>query len=98
MCVALPMRVVREEGDFAVVEGMGETRRVSLLLVGRQPLRTPLLIHKDNAVRVLDEAEVLLIEDALEGLRALQEGRSLDGYFSDLIDRSPQLPEHLLAR
>jgi hydrogenase expression/formation protein HypC len=95
MCIALPMRVIEAGGDFALVEGMGERRRCSLLLIGPQPLGTPLLIHGDTALRVLDEAETPLIESAIEGLRAVQEGRSPDAYFEDLINRVPELPAHL---
>jgi hydrogenase expression/formation protein HypC len=95
MCIALPMCVVVSEGDFAIVEGRGETRRVSLLLVGPQATGTPLLIHTDTALRVLDEAEAALIDGALAGLQAVLAGESPDGYFRDLIDRTPQLPAHL---
>lgn len=97
MCIALPMRVVEPEGDFATVEGRGERRQVSLLLVGPQPLGTPLLIHADTALRVLDEAEVPLLESALDGLQAVLNGKSPDGYFDDLINRTPRLPAHLLG-
>ncbi len=95
MCIALPMRVVEPEGDFALVAGRGELRRVSLLLIGPQATGTPLLVHTDTALRVLDEAEVPLLERALDGLQAALDGRSTDGYFDDLINRTPQLPEHL---
>jgi hydrogenase expression/formation protein HypC len=97
MCIALPMRVVEPEGDFAVVEGRGETRRVSLLLIGPQVAGTPLLIHTDTALRVLDEAEVPLLESALDGLQAALDGKPIDGYFDDLINRTPELPAHLLG-
>ncbi len=97
MCLGLPMRVVELEGDFALVEGLGETRRVSLLLIGPQPVGTPLLIHTDNAVRVLDEAEVPLLERALGGLQAVLVGESPEAYFDDLIQRTPRLPAHLLG-
>jgi len=95
MCLGLPMRVVESDGVFARVEGRGESRRVSLLLLGPQPAGTPLLIHTDTAVRVLDEAEVPLIERALDGMEAVLRGESPDGYFDDLINRTPELPAHL---
>lgn len=94
MCLGLPMRVVSTDGISAVVEGLGERRKVSLLLVGAVSKGTPLLVHAERAVRVLDEAEVPLLERALAGLHAALQGQPLAGYFDDL-DREPQLPPHL---
>ena len=94
MCLGLPMRVVESDGFTATVEGLGERRKVSLLLVGDLPKGTPVLVNAGNALRVLEEAEVPLIEQALTGLNAALNGESLDGYFDDL-EREPQLPPHL---
>jgi hydrogenase expression/formation protein HypC len=66
-----------------------------MLLVGAQPVGTVVLVHIDSAVRVLDEAEAKLIDDALEGLEAAMDGRDFDHLFADLVDREPQLPEFL---
>ena len=97
MCLGLPMRVVSTDGFSAVVEGRGERRTVSLILVGEQPPGTPLLVHVDNAVRVLDEAELPLLNQALDGLDAALTGDAVDRYFPDLAGREPQLPPHLRA-
>ncbi len=96
MCLGLPMRIVKTDGVSATVEGCGDRREVSLLLVGEQAVGTALLVHRGNAVRVLPEDEVPLLEQALSGLAAAIEGRPLDGYFDDL-EREPQLPLHLQA-
>ncbi len=96
MCLGLPMRIVRSDGAVATVEGFGERRQVSLLLVGEQPDGTPLLVHAGNAIRVLAEEEVPLLEQALKGLSAALDGKSVDGFFDDL-NREPQLPPHLRA-
>jgi hydrogenase expression/formation protein HypC len=95
MCLGIPMRVVEADEVSALVRGRGESRRVSLLLIGPQPVGTPLLVHIDSAIRVLDEGEVPLIERALDGLEAALEGRPVEAYFSDLIEREPVLPPHL---
>jgi len=95
MCIGLPMRVIEAGDDFVLVEGRGERRRVSLLLLGPLAVGTPLLVHVDTAVRTLDEAEVPLLERALDGLQAVLDGESPDAYFADLIERTPELPEHL---
>ena len=95
MCLGLPMRITATDGMTAVVEGRGERRTVSLLLVGEQPVGTPLLVHTGNAIRVLDEQELPLLEQALDGLDAAIAGQPIDAFFADLINREPQLPEHL---
>lgn len=95
MCLGLPMRVVEANDLFAIVEGRGERRRVSLALTGPQPVGTPLLVHVDTAVRVLAPEEVPLLERALDGLDAALAGENVDAYFPDLAGREPQLPPHL---
>lgn len=95
MCIGLPMVVLEADDSFALVQGRGEQRRVSLMLVGPQAVGTALLIHTDTAIRVLAPEEVPLLEKALDGLQAVLEGASPDGYFDDLINRTPQLPLHL---
>lgn len=65
------------------------------MLVGTQPVGTPLLVHLDAAVRVLEEAEAALIERAVAGLEAAGRGEDPEGYFDDLVNREPSLPPHL---
>lgn len=95
MCLGVPMRIVEGDDVTALVERRGESRRVSMMLVGEQAVGTVVLVHIDSAVRVLDEAEAKLIDDALEGLEAAMDGRDFDHLFADLVDREPQLPEFL---
>ena len=54
-----------------------------------------MLVHLGTAVRVLDDAEADAIERALQGLEAALNGDAFEHLFHDLIDREPQLPEHL---
>ncbi len=89
MCLGLPMRIVETDGMSALVEGRGERRRVSLLLVGDLPVGTALLVHTTTAVRVLDEDELPLLERALDGLLAAMGGEPVDAYFADLVRGSP---------
>jgi hydrogenase expression/formation protein HypC len=85
------------EGDelSALCQRGAETRRVSTLLIGAQQPGTQVLIHIDTAIRVLEADEARLIEDALQGLEAAMRGEDFESLFADLIDREPQLPEHL---
>jgi hydrogenase expression/formation protein HypC len=95
MCLGVPMRILEGDEMSALCARGDEQRRVSMLLIGAQLPETHVLIHIDTAIRVLDVDEARLIEDALKGLEAAMRGENFDALFADLIDREPQLPEHL---
>lgn len=95
MCLGIPMMVLGGDDNTAVCERRGDRRSVSMLLVGEQAPGTRVLVHIDSAVRVLDEIEAALIDDALDGVAAALEGRDFEHLFADLIDREPQLPAFL---
>jgi hydrogenase expression/formation protein HypC len=99
MCIGIPMRVVESDETGALCEGLseglGERRRLSLLLLGTQPPGTYVLAYLDTAVRVLDEEEAKRIDAALDALGAALRGEETDRFFEDLINREPQLPPHL---
>lgn len=95
MCLGLPMTIVETDGVSALCEFRGERRRVSILLLPDLPVGSKVLVHIDTAIRLLDEAEARLIAEAIEGLTAVLGGEDCDRFFADLIEREPQLPEHL---
>lgn len=98
MCIGLPMMVISAEGASALCARRGEHRSVSTLLVGAVAPGEQLLVFIDSAVRKLDADEARLIDDALDGLAAALEGRPFEHLFADLIEREPQLPDHLRSR
>jgi hydrogenase expression/formation protein HypC len=95
MCLGLPMMIVETDGVSALCEFQGEQRRVSMLLLSNPPVGSRVLVYIDTAIRLLDEEEARLIADAILGLGAALNGEDCDRFFADLIDREPQLPEHL---
>ena len=96
MCLGLPMTVIDGDDFSALCEWHGERRRVSTLLVGRQVPGARLLVHVDTAVRMLDDGEAEAIDRALNGPRCRgRRGQAFEHLFADLIDREPELPEHL---
>lgn len=95
MCVGLPMSIVEGDEMSALCQRGDERRRVSMLLIGPQPVGTQVLVHIDTAVRVLDAEEAILIDRALDGLAAAMRGEEFESLFADLREREPQLPEHL---
>lgn len=99
MCIGLPMRVIESRDTVLLVEGRGETRQVDSMLVGPQEPGGWVLVHIDSAVQVLDEEAAMQINDALDALQAVISGEAgpgqIDALFADLVNRSPELPDHL---
>ncbi len=67
MCLGVPMRVVEIDGDMAVAEITGVSRKVSLQLVEGVKVGDYVIVHAGFAIQVLNEVE------ALETIRLLQE-------------------------
>lgn len=99
MCIGIPMQVTAVEGLHAWCEGMGERRRVDMLLVGEQPRGAWVLVFLDSAREVLSAEEARRITDALRavGLAMAGDGR-LDHLFADLVEREPQVPDFLASQ
>ncbi len=95
MCLGLPMTIVETDGISALCEYRGEQRRVSVMLLSEPQVGVKVLVYIDTAIRLLDDEEARLIADALEGLGAALNGEDCDRFFADLIEREPQLPQHL---
>ena len=96
MCLGIPMRVTELEAYAAWCEGRGERLRVDTRLVDRLAVGSWLLVFHAVAREVLSEERALEITNALEALDAALAGETdLDRHFADLVNREPQLPEHL---
>lgn len=98
MCIGLPMRVIESEEFYALCERHGQIRRVDTRLVGAQPTGSWLLVFLDAAREVLSSERAREVDEALQVLELAMNGGELPaGLFDDLLDREPQLPEHLRA-
>jgi hydrogenase expression/formation protein HypC len=91
------MQVVEEAGPgVAWCERRGERQLIDMRLVGEAGAGQWVLVFQHAARELLDEARARDISSAIEGLEAALAG---DGdfhrHFADLIDREPELPEHL---
>jgi hydrogenase expression/formation protein HypC len=72
MCLGVPMRIMQSDGLMALCQGRGELRRVNVMLLEEAPEGAFVLVHVNNAVRLLDEEEAAEIDEALDELaRAL---------------------------
>lgn len=67
MCLAIPARVTRIEGNVALVEMAGITREASVMLLPEIQVGDYVLIHAGFAIQLLDERE------AEETLRLFEE-------------------------
>jgi hydrogenase expression/formation protein HypC len=101
MCIGLPMQVIAGDGagTFAVCESRGARKRVDMLLVGELPLGAWVLEFHGAARRVLSDDEARQTLDALGALEAVLsnpgDSVAINAIFADLVEREPQLPEHL---
>jgi hydrogenase expression/formation protein HypC len=96
MCIGLPMRVIESREFFALCERNGEVRRVDTRLVGAQPAGNWLLVFLGAAREVLSPERALEVDEALQVLELAMAGGEIPvGLCDDLLNREPQLPEHL---
>ena len=96
MCIGIPMQVIAVENGYAICDAGGEERRVNTLFVGDPSPGAWLLVILDTARQLLSEREAMQIRDALSALDSLMQGESnVDHLLSDLVEREPQLPDHL---
>ena len=98
MCLGIPMKVISTVPGFAVCDRNGEQFTIDMKLVGEQPEGTWILTFLDAAREVIDETKAKEISNAISALElAFQGEQNLDYLFQDLIDKGPELPDHLKA-
>ena len=96
MCLGIPMEVVSADGNVAICRGRFGVVRVDATLVAPVAPGEWLLTWLGSARSKLDVEEAGRIDQALDALEAVERGEvDLAKYFPDLVDREPQLPEHL---
>lgn len=57
MCLAVPVKVVKIEGDSAEVDIGGVSRRISIVLTPEVKVGDYVLLHTGYAISVIDENE-----------------------------------------
>ncbi|MFZ5512479.1 HypC/HybG/HupF family hydrogenase formation chaperone [Tepidimonas aquatica] len=96
MCVGIPMQVIECHGFVALCRGRHGVRRLDMALVGEQSPGTWVLSFIDAAREVINAETAARIDAALDGLEAAMAGETdISAYFTDLFDRTPELPPHL---
>jgi hydrogenase expression/formation protein HypC len=69
MCLAVPMRVKKLEGDFAQVETAGLVRRINIQMLPQLKIGDYVMVHAGFAIQKLDPKQ------AKETLRIIDEIR-----------------------
>ncbi|NCF20927.1 MAG: HypC/HybG/HupF family hydrogenase formation chaperone [Haliea sp.] len=98
MCLGVPLQVHSLLASDAALCGVsGEQPRAvdTSLLDGLPRVGDWLLVHVNIAVRALSGLEAQQIGDALLAVNAAASGQPFEHLLADLIDREPQLPDHL---
>jgi hydrogenase expression/formation protein HypC len=96
MCVGIPMQVLEITGPSASCEGRGERMSVDIRLVDVPAPGDWLLVFHGVAREALSEQRARDITSALDALNAALAGETdFDRHFADLVNREPELPEHL---
>lgn len=99
MCIALPMKIVALEEMKARCERKGEELTVDISMIEPPQSGDWLLVFQNRAIRAIDEAEAHEIEAALTATALAMAGEAdeeaIHAGFGDLMDREPELPEHL---
>lgn len=57
MCLAIPARVIKLDGDTAVVDAMGNRFSVKMTLLPNAKLKDLVLVHAGFAIAIVDEEE-----------------------------------------
>lgn len=97
MCIGIPMQVQETEQGRAFCSGRGSADWVDTRLVENVLPGVWLLVFAGAAREVISAQRAAQVADALEALHASATGdlAAIDRLFADLVDREPQLPEHL---
>jgi hydrogenase expression/formation protein HypC len=96
VCLGIPMEVLEADGNVAVCRGRNGVVKIDATLVAPVAPGDWLLTWLGSARSKLDAGEASRIDQALDGLEAIERGEfDLAKYFPDLVDREPQLPDHL---
>ncbi len=99
MCLGVPLQVIRvdDAGRAHCSVGDGEAPRVVDTLLLDQPPRTGqwLLVHVHIAIRTLGGEEAMAIRNALTAVTSAARGEAYEHLIADLVDREPELPDHL---
>lgn len=71
MCLGLPAKVVRIDGDNALVEMMGVTNKISIELLENVKIDDFVLVHAGCAIQIVDKEEAMKTIDIFNEIKEL---------------------------
>jgi hydrogenase expression/formation protein HypC len=74
MCLTAPGRVLAVDGEMALVDLDGVSRRASLVLLPNAAVGDWVLVASGLVLEALDEAEVIELQHLLDGAEGLSQG------------------------
>jgi hydrogenase expression/formation protein HypC len=90
------MQVIETHEFHAVCLDGNQQHKVDTTLLGQPEPGTWLLVFLGAAREALDEPTALAMRDAVNAVNQVMSGESqIDHLFGDLINRQPQIPDHL---
>jgi len=100
MCIGIPMQVIEMRGTFALCEADDKQELIDMMLVGDQPTGTWILNFLGAARETMSDEYADQVRQAMTAIGDImnEDSPAIDHLFADLIDREPQLPDHLKAQ
>ncbi|MEB4590267.1 HypC/HybG/HupF family hydrogenase formation chaperone [Candidatus Thiothrix sp. Deng01] len=95
MCIGIPMQIMAIDGWMALCGEKEHRENVDISLLGSLQEGDWVLVYKGAAREHLPAERAKQILQAVQALAAIREGQGFEHFFADLIEREPQLPEHL---
>ncbi|EIJ32905.1 HypC/HybG/HupF family hydrogenase formation chaperone [Thiothrix nivea] len=95
MCIGIPMQIMAIDDRVALCREGGQQETIDISLLCDLKEGDWVLVYKGAAREYLPETRARQILQAVQALAAIRDGQDFEHFFADLIEREPQLPEHL---
>lgn len=95
MCIGIPMQIMAIDDRVALCGEKECQEMVDISLLSDLNEGDWVLVYKGAAREYLPAERARQILQAVQALAAIREGQDFEHFFADLIEREPQLPEHL---
>lgn len=95
MCIGIPMQIEAIDERVALCREGEQQETIDISLVSDLKVGDWVLVYKGAAREYLPEDRAQQILHAVQALAAIRDGHDFERFFADLIERTPQLPEHL---
>lgn len=96
MCIGIPMQVVESDGWRSRCMARDGLHEIDTSLIGALQPGQWIMVFLGAAREVISEETARMTADALAALELAMGGETnVDHLFADLVDRQPELPDHL---